>query len=239
VTRPEPAARAVASTPRAGRVAAAALVAYPLLIFGYWLLFPAYGKSGATAILRAIDGHATQTEVADVFAFAGAFLAVPASLALMSLFARHRSRIGWLGGLLSAVGWIALVGILMLDVVAIEIVQASGPTAGTIHLYHDLLNSPLTLILDVLATLHVVGGMLIGIGLIRTHLVGLAAAVVATLAPAVHLASNIAGALWLDEITWIALAVVYALVARTLLTTEETFAQGATLVPADGAASAG
>jgi hypothetical protein len=218
VTRPEPAARAVASTPRAGRVAAAALVAYPLLIFGYWLLFPAYGKSGATAILRAIDGHATQTEVADVFAFAGAFLAVPASLALMSLFARHRSRIGWLGGLLSAVGWIALVGILMLDVVAIEIVQASGPTAGTIHLYHDLLNSPLTLILDVLATLHVVGGVLIGIGLIRTHLVGLAAAFVATLAPAVHLASNIAGALWLDEITWIALAVVYALVARTLLT---------------------
>jgi hypothetical protein len=239
VTRTEPAGRAVAtSTPRAGRAAAAAaLVAFPLLIFMYWLLLPAYGESGATAILRATDGHATQTQVADVFAFAGAFLAVPASLVLMSLFARHRSQIGWFGGLLSSVGWIAVVGLLTLDVVAIEITQTSGPTTASIHLYHDLLNSPLTLILEALATVHVVGGVLIGIGLMRAHLVGLAPAVVATLAPAVHFASNIAGVLWLDEITWIALALIYAQVARAFLA-EETRAVAAR-VPADGASSAG
>ena len=41
------------------RVRAVALVGYPLLIFMYWLLYPAYGKSGATAILHTIDGHAS------------------------------------------------------------------------------------------------------------------------------------------------------------------------------------
>ena len=127
-------------TLRTGRNAAAvSLVRYPVLILVYWLLYPAYGRSGATAILGAIDGHATRTEVADVFAFAGALLAVPASLVLMALFMQHRSRIGWLGGLLSAVGWIAVVGLLMLDVVAIEIARSSGPTPVNIHLYHDLL----------------------------------------------------------------------------------------------------
>jgi len=208
-------------TSRTGRNAAAvSLVGYPVLILVYWLLYPAYGRSGATAILGAIDGHATRTEVADFFAFAGALLAVPASLVLMALFMRHRSRIGWLGGLLSAVGWIALVGVLMLDVVAIEIARSSGPTPANIHLYHDLLTSPLTITLDVIATLHVLGGMMIGVGLIRARLVGPTAGVVATVAPVLHLVSNVAGVLWLDEATWIALAVVYAGVARTILTSD-------------------
>lgn len=217
---PETARRArTTPTSDTGRAAGAvALVAYPLLIFAYWLFYPAYGESGATAILRAIDGHATRTQVADVCGFAAAFVAVPASLVLMRLLGQHRSRIGWIGGLLSAVGWIALVGILMLDVVAIEFTRGAGPTPATVHLYHDLLNSPLTIALDVMATLHVVGGVLIGVGLIRTRLIGLGAALVATLAPALHLVSNLAGVLWLDEATWIALAVVYALVARIMLT---------------------
>ncbi len=198
-------------------IAAAALVGYPLSIFMYWLLYPAYGKSGATAILRAIDGHAAGTAVADVFAFAGAFMAVPASLALMTLLLDRQSKIGWLGGLLSALGWIALVGVVMLDVVAVEITRGSGPTPAMIHVFHDVLYSPLTIALEVVATLHVVGGVLIGIGLIRTGLIGRAAAIVATVTPVLHLVSNVAGVLWLDEVTWLALAVAYGLVARVLV----------------------
>jgi hypothetical protein len=198
-------------------IAAAALVGYPLSIFMYWLLYPAYGKSGATAILRAIDGHAAGTAVADVFAFAGAFMAVPASLALMTLLLDRRSRIGWVGGVLSALGWIALVGLLMLDVVGVEITRGSGPTPAMIHVFHEVLSSPLTVALEVVATLHVVGGVLIGVGLIRTRMIRLTAAILATVTPILHLASNVAGVLWLDEITWLALAIAYGLAARVLL----------------------
>lgn len=208
-------------TSRFGRITAAvSLVGYPLLIFVYWLLYPAYGKSGATAILSAVDGHATRTEVSDVFAFSAAFLAVPASLVFMALFVQHRSRIGWLGGLLSAAGWIAIVGALMLDVVAIEITRTSGTTPANIHLYHEVLTSRLTIVLEVIATAHVVGGTMIGVGLIRTRLVGLTAGVVATVTPVLHLVSNLAGVLWVDEATWIALAVVYAGVASTVLASD-------------------
>src|SRR5690242_17438511 len=202
-------------------MAAAALVGYPLSIFMYWLLYPAYGKSGATAILRAIDGHASATTAADVFAFAGALLAVPASLAVMTLLLDRRTKIGWLGGLLQALGWIAVIALLMLDIVAVEMTRGSGPTPAMIHVYHDVLSSPLTLALGVLASLHIVGGVLIGVGLIRTRLIGLAPAIAATVTPPIHLASNLAGVLWLDELTWLALAVAYGLVARVLLAGDE------------------
>lgn len=206
-------------TSHMGRLTGAvALVAYPMLIFAYWLLYPAYGKSGATAILFAIDGHPARTQAADVFAVAGVILAVPASLMLMTLLRQRGSQVGWVGGLLSALGWIALVGVLMLDVVAVEMTRGSGPTPEMIHVYHDVLYSPLTIMLDTIATLHVLGGILVGVGLLRTHLVGRTAAIVAVLAPPLHLASNVAGVLWVDEATWIALAVVYALVARIVLT---------------------
>lgn len=205
-----------------GRViATGALVGYPLSIFMYWLLYPAYGKSGATAILRAIDGHAPATTAADVFAFTGAFLAVPASLTLMTLLLDRGSRIGWVGGLLSALGWIAVIGLLMLDVVAVEMTRGSGPTQAMVHVFHSVLNSPLTIAMEVLATLHVVGGVLIGVGLIRTRVIGLAAAIVATVTPPIHLASNLAGVLWLDELTWLALAVAYGMAARVLLAGDE------------------
>jgi hypothetical protein len=62
--------------------------------------------------------------------------------------------------------------------------------------------------------------MMIGVGLVRTRLVGLTAGMVATVAPALHLVSNLSGVLWLDEATWLALAVVYAGVARTILSSE-------------------
>jgi hypothetical protein len=145
---------------------------------------------------------------------------VPASLVLMALFVQRSSRIGWVGGLLSAVGWIAVVGLLLLGVVAFEIAATSGPTPGNIHLHHDLLTSPLIISLDVIATLHVLGGMMIGVGLIRTRLVGVTAGVAAAVAPVLHLVSNVAGVLWLDEATWIVLAVVYAGVARTVLSSD-------------------
>jgi hypothetical protein len=198
-------------------IAAAALVGYPLSLFMYWLLYPAYGKSGAMEILRAVDGHAAGTTAADVFAFAGAFLAVPASLALMTLLLDRGSRIGWLGGLLQALGWIAVIALLMLDVVAVEMTRGSGPTPAMIRVYHDVLSSPLTIALEVVATLHVLGGVLIGFGLIRTRVIGLSPAIVATVTPPIHLASNLAGVLWLDELTWLALAVAYGLVAGVML----------------------
>lgn len=213
---------------RAGRLAAVVvLVAYPLLILCYWLLYPAYGETSATAILHAIDAEASRTQVADAFAYAGAFLGVAASVVLMTVLAQRGSRVGWLGGLLSAAGWVAVVSVLTLDLAAVALSREPAAASSTDRAFHDLLNSPLTIALEIVATLHVLGGVLIGVGLFRTRMIPVAAAVIATVAPAVHLAANLLGLLWVDELTWVALAVVYGLVGRTLLVGDREPAQAA------------
>ena len=71
--------------------------------------------------------------------------------------------------------------------------------------------------LNVIATLHVIGGTMLGIALWRTRVVPLWAGVAATIAQPIHFASNIAGILWIDALTWIALAAAFGSVAAVIL----------------------
>lgn len=195
-------------------VSAVSLVASPLLVLAYWLLYPAYGLLDPGAILRAIDGRAAATTLADVFAFGGTFLAVPASLALMRHLAPGAPRLAMIGGGMLVVGWMALMGLLACDPVAVQIVGHGGPTNAAVDLFKSITNSPLMLALDVLALFHVIGAMLIGVALFQTSLVPRWAAVVAGIAPPIHFSANLAGWLWVDALTWVGLAVAYGCVAR-------------------------
>src|SRR5690242_8838987 len=92
-------------------VSAVSLVLFPLLILVYWLLYPAYGVLDSAALLRAIDGHAARTAIADIFVFAGAFLAVPATLGLMRVLDGRSPKLAAIGGAMHLIGWIAIIGI--------------------------------------------------------------------------------------------------------------------------------
>jgi hypothetical protein len=201
-------------------VSAASLVSFPLFFLTYWLLYPAYGELNAGAILREIDGHASLTTVADLFAIVAVFLAVPATLALMRVLAGRSPGLALIGGSLALAGWISLLGILMTDVVAVEMVNLGGPTSASVDLFGHIMNSPPVIALNVVAALHVVGGILIGIALYRTRLIPRWGAIAATVSPPLHVGANLAGLLWLDAIAWIALAAAYAYVARKVMRPE-------------------
>jgi hypothetical protein len=66
-------------------VSAVALVGAPLLLLAYFIGFPAYGEIHGGDVAREVSADPQMTQVADVFAFAGAFLAVPATLAYLWL----------------------------------------------------------------------------------------------------------------------------------------------------------
>ena len=196
---------------------AVSLVLFPLLILTYWLLYPAYGLLDSGAILHAIDGHAARTATGDLFVFTGAFLTVPATLALMRVLGPRSPKLAAIGGSLHLVGWIAIVGVLMGDVIAVQMVARGTPSADQVELYRRIMTSVPVIALNVVATLHVIGGILLGIALWRTRIVPLWAGVAATLAQPIHLVSNIAGILPVDVLTWIALSAAFAPVAAIVL----------------------
>ena len=206
-------------------VSAGSLVASPLLLLTYWLTYPAYGEFGGDAIIREVDNAPVMTAVSDIFILLGSLLAVPMSLVLMRVLREASPRLAVLGGALSAVGWIAVTALVMVDAVAIEIAD-QGPTDDLVSMFEDLLTSPLVIALNVTASLHLIGGVLIGIALIRSRIIPTWLAIGATLAVPVHLASNLADQLWLDSITWVVVAAAYALVipevTRTRWTTWRT-----------------
>jgi len=200
---------------------AASLVLSPLFILVYWLLYPAYGELHAAEMLGAIAGHAAATATADIFVFVGVFLAVPASLAQMRVLEGKSPRLAFIGGALSAVGWIALVGAVMADVLATQMGAMGAPSPSFIQLFDRFMGSPFVIALNVVATLHLVGGILLGIAFVRTRVIPRWAGLIVAITPLIHLSSNIAGLLWIDAATWIALAAAYASVARVLLQTTD------------------
>ena len=82
----------------AATVSAGSLVAFPLCILTYWLLYPAYGLLAPEAILRAIERNPSATELANGFGLMGTFLAVPATLGIMGVLRGRAPRSAIVGG---------------------------------------------------------------------------------------------------------------------------------------------
>lgn len=198
------------------RAGAFSLIASPLLILTFWITYPAYGELAGDGVIRAVDGHPGTTTGSDVLALLGALLAVTASLALMRVLRPSTPRLADVGGIFSIVGWIAVAILVMTDVTAVEIAQ-QGPTDESVQLFKNVLTNPIVIALNVAASLHLVGGILIGIALLRSMLIPRTLAIGVILASPIHLAANLAGVLWLDSITWVVVATAYAFVIPAVL----------------------
>ena len=177
----------------------AGLVGSPLLLIAYWVLYPAYGDLSSANIVSDIGAAPGRTTVADVFAVTAVFLTVPASLAYLRALEATAPWLSRLGTTLSVVGWMAILPLVLLDVVAREL-AAEPKVFGAIY------TSGPVVALSAVATVHVLGGLLIGVALVRTRLVPRPLALAATVAPVVHLTSNLAGVLWVDIASWLVVA---------------------------------
>jgi len=197
-------------------VSATSLVLYPLLFLAYFAFNPAYGLLNATRIAIAFDGHAGAGTLASALGIAGCLLGVPATLALVRVLAGRSPKLALIGGAMSIVGFVALVGALMPDVVATQL-STGGLTDEAKEFFTRFSNSPIVLALNILALFHVIGAVVLGVALWRTGIVPRWAASVATFAQMIHFGANVSGVFWLDAATWIGLAASYAMVARLVL----------------------
>lgn len=191
----------------------AGLVGSPAALLVYWLIYPAYGDVSSGAIAERIAADPDAARLADVFGFAAAFLAVPASLGYLAVLTRRSPRLAGFGAALSITGWTALVGVLMLDVFAAELANRPGGA----EIFEAVYENGLVLGLNSLVALHVVGSMIFGVALLRTGLVPKPVGAVAIVLPLIHVAANVGGLLWLDTLTWVVFTGLGVVVAKELL----------------------
>jgi len=184
---------------------AAGLLGYPVCILAYWWLTPAYGELNAARVLASVVGHSTSLAIGNAFAFVGCLLSIPAALAYMAAIGDRSPKLALIGGAMSIVGWVAVLGTLVLDPVAIQFVAHGAPSPDLVDLFVRISNSPTIIAFEALAALHLVGGILIGIGFWRARLVPRWAALILIAGGPIHFVSNIAGILIVDSLTWIAL----------------------------------
>ena len=190
-------------------VYALGLVASPLLILAYWVLYPAYGDVHGADVFADISAAPSRTYVADAVMLVGCLLAVAGALAYLQVLVAKAPRLSRIGAGCTVVGWIAVLALLLLDVVA---AQKETTTAAFQAVYGD----PLVLTLNGLAALHLLGGVLIGLALLRIRVVPTWLGVAGTVAPLVHFVSNVSGLLVVDGATWLVTAAMGWVVLREL-----------------------
>jgi len=195
---------------------AAGLIGYPICILAYWCLNPAYGLLDSAAILRANVGHERIATIATPFALAGCLLSIPATLAAMLAIGDESPKLAIIGGAMSVVGWVAVFGTLVLDPVAVQIVAHGSPSQELTDAFSRIATSPTIIGLNSLAALHLIGGILLGVAFWRTRLVPRWAAAIFIVGGPIHFASNIAGILAVDSVTWIALVAANLTILRPL-----------------------
>jgi hypothetical protein len=187
--------------PLRGILLATGMVGSPLLILAYWLTYPAYGELHADAVAAAIAADPGMTRVADVFGLVGTFLAVPWALGYVDVIGDRSRRTALLGGGLSVLGWMALVGVFTIDAVAIEL-------AGHPDLFAQVYADGFVVALNAIAGLHIVGAVLLGVAVTRSGLVPRWVGIAFVVAAPVHLAANLGGLLAVDAMTWLVTAAV-------------------------------
>lgn len=167
--------------------------------------------SGDLAVATA---HLTAVRWASLAALLGALLLVPAVLGVMRLVRTGAARLGLVGGVLTAAGYICYFAMVFQGFTTAAMVATGGSTSQNIAVLQAVLDEPLTLWVYLLFVLgNVLGTFLLALALVRARTAGRIAGYLLMGWPVIHVIafpfSDVVGA--------VAQAVGFALAARALL----------------------
>lgn len=158
--------------------------------------------------------HLTVVRWAGLAALLGALLLVPAVLGVMRLVRIGADRLGLVGGVLTAAGYICYFAMVFQGFTTTAMVATGGSTSQNVAVLQAVLDEPLTLWVYLLFVLgNVVGTFLLGLALVRAHTAGRLAGYGLMAWPVLHVVSFP----FSDVIGATAQAVGFAFAARALL----------------------
>ncbi len=192
-------------------------------------------STGAHA-LALVGAHPTLARVAAVAAMIGSLLMVPAAIGAMRLIGYRAARLGLVGGVLVAAGYICYFAVVTGTFTTVAMVQRGGPLADYAAVLDASQQTAWTTWVFLLFVLgNLVGTFLLGLGLLRSHAVPAWAAAAVMAWPPLHVTGLVAGSEWFEVTGAILQAVGFAVVGARLLKRPAAPVEAA--VPAHGAAA--
>jgi len=171
---------------------AAALVLAPLLALLATAVGPLNTGDGFAEMLRVYDAERDAIQAADLLAFAGALLMIPAMLAVARAVRGTAPALALWGACLSVAGWASLIGLIGYDQVMVDV---SRDAAVRDQLARSLDSGEawaLPAIFGMFIVGTVVGGVLLGTALVRTRVVPVWAGVAVAAALVVNTVAHVA-----------------------------------------------
>ena len=213
----------MSSTARFRRLASAAcLVLGPVLLFIAFAVLP-WHPNDETEVesLNSIAANLTATQVGDLLAFLGILAMIPATLAVMRAVDRRAPVLGLVGGCLSIASLVAGMIIVIND----QVIIALADTAELRPAAADALDSSPAWVINVVLTVFLIGlligGILLGVALLRSRVIPLWAAVAVIASPVVSIGAHVIDRKAIDAVSALMTVVAYAVLAQRISVTDD------------------
>jgi hypothetical protein len=155
-------------------------------------------ETGAHAIALA-TAHPHLARTAVLGAAVGALLMVPAALGAMRLAAGRAPKLAYAGGVLMAAGYICYFAVALGTMTTIAMADRGGPLADYAAVLDATQNDPSTTWVFLLFVVgNLIGTLLLGLALLRSHAVPAWAAVFVMLWPPLHVTGLVVGSEWFE-----------------------------------------
>ncbi|MFJ2032429.1 hypothetical protein [Streptosporangium sp. NPDC087985] len=152
--------------------------------------------AGALALAAA---HPGLDRFATVAAMLASLLMVPAVLGVTRLLAGRSPRLGAIGAALTGAGYICYFGINCSGFITVAMAEHAGPTADYAAVLDSSQSDPSVLWVFLLFVLgNLVGTLLLGLALLRSHAIPLWAGAMVIAWPVLHVTGLIAGSEWFE-----------------------------------------
>jgi hypothetical protein len=215
----EPAATARVS--RLGLASAALIGPWGIVLgnLGYaWATRHGGSDETSRGALELAAAHPLSGLAATIAAMIGSMLLVPATLGAIRLTRVRAARLGLLGGALMIAGYVCYFAMLFHGALIDSIVANSGPTDAQIAVVDAMTDQPLDVAVSMLFLVgNLIGTLLLGLALLRSHAVPAWAACGVLAWPVLHLAGLFVGSEWVEVAGAVLQGVGFAVVGSRVL----------------------
>ena len=178
----------------------------------------------STERLRAASRHATATEVSILLGAAGILLLIPGLAGLARALRVRSPRLAGSGVAITLAAFVCLLANFGVYAVYLELAKAHVSTGASIALIDRMESGSLAfgILFGIFILGHLIGPILLGIALARTHFVPLWAALLLPVGSLGHFLSHAINSRPLDVVSFLALALGFAVAGVKMITTPTT-----------------